>query len=48
MYKDWETILFDFIMMRNSSDTFINRNFEDCINLNDEHLGLTTNLFYSP
>jgi len=34
--------------MKNSHDAFINRNFEECINLNDEHNGLTTNLSYSP
>jgi len=44
MYNDWKPVVFDFVLMKNSQDASINRNFEECINLNDEHNGLTTNL----
>jgi len=27
---------------------YIIKNFEDCLNINDEHIGIATNLYYSP
>jgi len=45
MYADWDEVDFDFGLMKNTTDAYIVRNFEECINLNDEHLGLTTNLY---
>jgi len=47
MYSDWKDVMFDFNILKNSTVLII-KNFEETINLNDEHIGITTNLFYSP
>jgi hypothetical protein len=48
MRKGWSGIEFELMPMKNAENVEIIKNFEDCINLNDEHIGVTTNLFFSP
>jgi len=44
MYKEWKNLEFVFTILKNTNDVFIIKNFDECINLNDEHIGITTNL----
>lgn len=39
---------FKLIPMKNAENVKIIQNFEDCINVNDEQIGVTTNLYFSP
>lgn len=43
----WATCDFNILNFKNTEILLI-KNFEECIGLNDEHLGVMTNLFYSP
>lgn len=48
MREAWKDVEFELMPMKNAETVDIIKNFEDCINLNDEHIGVTTNLFFSP
>jgi hypothetical protein len=39
---------YSFTLLKNTTDIYIIKNFEDCLNINDEHIGCVTNLYYSP
>ena len=39
---------FEFNLMKNTKDVMLIKNFEECVGLTDEHLGLITNLNFSP
>jgi hypothetical protein len=45
---DWAPVEFEFNIMKNTKDILLIRNFEDCVGLTDEHLGMITNLNFSP
>jgi len=44
MKDGWADVDFELMPMKNAEGVFIIKNFEDCINLTDEHAGVTTNL----
>jgi len=44
MKQMWADITFEMGILKNTTNIGIIKNFEDCINQNDEHIGLTTNL----
>jgi len=48
MKQGWADIEFELMPMKSAKEVDIIKNFEDCINLTDEHSGVTTNLFFSP
>lgn len=48
MKEGWADVEFELMPMKNAEGVDIIRNFEDCINLTDEHAGVTTNLYFSP
>lgn len=43
----WAVCDFQFMNFK-VTEILLIKNFEECIGLNDEHLGVMTNLFYSP
>ena len=45
---DWAPVEFEFNLMKNTKDVMLIKNFEECVGLTDEHLGLITNLNFSP
>lgn len=45
---DWAPVEFGFNVMKNTADVLLIKNFEECVGLTDEHLGMITNLNFSP
>jgi hypothetical protein len=46
--SDWAPVEFEFNIMKNTADVLLVKNFEECVGLTDEHLGMITNLNFSP
>jgi hypothetical protein len=44
MYRDGRSLDYSFTLLKNTTDVYIIKNFEDCLNINDEHIGIATNL----
>ena len=40
MYRDWRSLDYSFTLLKNTTDVYIIKNFEDCLNINDEHIGI--------
>jgi len=46
--SDWAPVEFEFSLLKNTVDVLLIKNFEECVGLTDEHLGMITNLNFSP
>jgi len=47
MYKEWKTLSLEFKDMKNNPEIKIIQNFEEFLNICDDHTGITTSLYYS-